>query len=205
MSEEFLDAAALESNEKSTISFKNLFVLFSSYHRSLPHAVSFCLETGYLMVIGRVANAACISYFKEIPSELRDRIVAERRITFQNGLYVRECMKLETGYKREIQLPVSIYSNQASISSLSYMRALPGGRHAFQVDFCKKTVDLKTFRGQNIRVESPAMRGELVITIDAEVCRSIKGSGKIVKIGDIEADFRDIDYALLACLSYVEW
>lgn len=207
MSDEFLDDIANLSNENSTICIDGMKVVFDSQHPTLPHAVALCIESGNLIVVGRSGLEMGIAYYKKIPTDAKEMLIRERRITFKNSAYVRDVLKIRGSYKKETQLPVSVYSNEAQITGLHFLKEQEQNSFLYSISVARKLVKMTLANGDSLDVTSPMLSGEILIEleIDSSKARRVTYSASEILIDDQRASFREIDYALLATMSRVEW
>lgn len=211
--DEFLDADTRASNEKSTLSLKAMTVVFASEHPSMPIAAALCLETAHLFIIGVTDDSTHIAYFKQVSDEVRAALVRDRRISFENVAYVRDVLGAAGGYKKCRQLPLTIFSCEAKVSDITFLRKTsePAGGSLFSLSIWKSSVNipLPGQPGQAVRhisIDCPPLIGEFVTDAKLEkISRDVKAAGKGIEINGQYLELRLIDYAIFATTSLLEW
>ncbi|MWV14158.1 hypothetical protein F3I62_18820 [Pseudomonas sp. R-28-1W-6] len=201
---DFLDELAIMSNEKSEFLERDFSVVMRSAHPTIPHAASLCVETAELLVIGRANGLISIAYMKAVEPDIFRALVRDRRMTFENVGYVEKVLGAKSkDYKQVRQLPISIYSNEAKISALRPQRRRQDGA-LFNILFAKKNVRLPSPKGGYVTVDCPPLAGEILIENPANFSE-FSAYDKGIEIQGERYDLHQIDYAMLAAISFVEW
>ncbi len=201
---DFLDEQALHSNENSELREQNFSVVMQLAHPTLPHAAALCLESRELLVVGRANGLISIAYLKPVEDSIFRSLVRDRRMTFENTGYVEKVLGSKSKvYKQLRQIPVSLYSSEAKLLPLQPQITRPDGK-LFNVSLSKIHVRIPSPKGGHVTVDCPPVSGEMLINHEAAFTE-FKAFDQGIEISGERYPLRQIDRALLAALSFIEW